>query len=162
MAGIVGYGCTGILAIGDDALPMNCPAWDVADLTPLWAEVSVRGEDRRIPGVPGVIPYRRRIDVTEHALTMVIIGTADRSGVEQTNAWVGLENNIAELWTKIINPLDTGNGLQIARLTMPSGALRYANIHILGLRLSEVQGDGTDFAYVVGALQISIPTGRFA
>lgn len=158
MAGLVGYGCTGALII--NTVPMNCPSWDITNLTPLWAEFTVRGDDRRIPGVAGVIPYKRRMDVTEHALEMVIIGGADRTGASNANPWVGLENNIAYLRTNVVDPTMTGNGTRAATLVLPSGATRFANIHVLSLRLSEVQGVD-DQAFVLAALQISIPLGVF-
>lgn len=160
MAGLVGYGCTGVLDI--DGTVMNCPAWDISDLTPLWAEVTQRGEDRRIPSLVGVWPHRRRMDVTEHALQIVIIGGADKDGTPVANAWIGLEDNINYLRGAVADPTNVSDGTRYATLTMPSGATRFAPIHVLGLRLSEAQGIGSEDAFVLAALQISIPGGAFA
>jgi hypothetical protein len=166
MAGLVGFGCTGQLWIGDGDMvetPMNTTAWDITNLTPLWAEFSVRGQDRRLPGVNGVIPYRRRFDITEHDLQMVIIGDADMNGNANSNAWIGLEENITFLREFVIDPPNPpgATGQKSARLVMPSGEERFANIHVLGLRLSETQGIGEEHAFCLAALKISIPQGVF-
>lgn len=157
--GLSGYGCTGTLTI--NAISLNCPAWDITDLTSLWAEVAQRGEDRRIPGVAGVIAYRRRNDVTEHSLAMVISGDVDSTGAPYANPWVGLETNIAALRTNVVDPTNLTDGTRPAILTMPSGATRTANVHVLGLRLSEAQGVDGVHAYAFAALTVSIPLGAF-
>lgn len=167
MAGMVGYGCTGELFIGDGdmvEIAMNTPAWDITNLVPLWVEFDVRGQDRKLPGTNGVIPYRRRFDVTEHELEIVIIGGADENGVANADPWIGLEDNINTLRQNVIDPPNPPGttGQKAARLVMPSGEERFANIHVLGMKLSTVQGtdDGLN-AYVVGTLTISIPQGVF-
>jgi hypothetical protein len=143
---------------------MNTPAWDITDLTPLWAQFDVRGQDRRLPGTNGVIPYRRRFDVTTHELPIVIIGGADENGVANSDGWVGLEDNINTLRQYVIDPPNPpgSTGQHAARLVMPSGQERFANIHVLGLRVSEAQGtdDGLN-AFMLGSLNISIPRGVF-
>ena len=158
--GLNGYGCTGNLTIG--GIDLNCPAWDITDLTPLWAEFDVRGDDRLLPGVAGVIPYRRRLDVTTHALAMLISGDVDRFGAVNANAWIGLEQNVAYLRANVVNPTNVGNGTRAAVLTMPSGATRNADVHALGLRVSSAVGARSEHALIKAVLQISIPAGVFA
>ena len=166
MAGLVGYGCTGQLYIGDGDLvevSMNNSGWDITDMTPLWAVFDVRGQDRRVPGVNGVVPYRRRFDVTEHGLDIVILGDADKDGNANADAWIGLQENIDYLRDNVIDPPNVpGSGLKLGRLVMPSGEQRYASIHVLGLTLSQTQGIGNEHAFVLGTLNISIPRGVFA
>lgn len=159
--GLENTGCTGTLQIG--TVVLSCPAWDITDLTPLWVETTVRGGDRLIPGAAGVRPFRRRVTVTTHALPMLISGDVDPLGVVNTDAWVGLEENLADLWTNVVAPTNTGDGTRAAILTMPSGATRTANVHVLGLRVGSTRGEPhRHHAVVRASLQISIPAGRFA
>lgn len=158
--GLQGVGCTGTLTI--DGVLLNTPAWDLTDLTPLWVEATVRGGDRLLPGVAGVIPYRRRLDVTEHALPMLISGDVDEAGADQANAWIGLEANIETLRSTVIEPTNVGDGTRPATLTLPSGLTRTADVHVLGLRVSGAVGAGSSHALVRAVLQISVPAGRFA
>lgn len=157
--GLNGYGCTGTLTI--DGVLLNTPAWDCTDLTTLWVEATVRGGDRLLPGVPGVIPYRRRLDVTTYALPMLISGDVDQDGTDYPNAWVGLETNMDVLWSDVVAPTNTGDGTRPAVLTMPSGLERTADVHVLGLRVSSAVGASTDHALVRAVLQLSVPAGRF-
>lgn len=157
---IANYGCTGILTINSIAL--NCPAWDIADLTPLWIEASQRGQDRLLPGVAGVIPYRRRLTVTEHVLEIVIVGDSTSTGTPVADAWDGLQANVEALRAGVVDPTNTGDGTRSATLLMPNGATRTASIHVLGMRVARVEGADGVFSVLNGALTISIPTGRFA
>lgn len=157
--GLTGYGCTGTLTI--DGVLLNTPAWDATDLTTLWVEASVRGGDRLLPGVAGVIPYRRRLDVTEYALPMLVSGDVDENGDDYADAWVGLETNLQWLWSNVVEPTNTGDGTRPATLTMPSGLERVADVHVLGLRVSSAVGAATRNALVRAVLQISVPAGRF-
>lgn len=140
-----------------DGIDMHTPAWTVVDVTSLWMGADVRGEDRLLPGVAGVIPYRRRNTVTQHSLPMIIIGSRNRLGVAYSDMWVGLESNINYLRTNVVNPTNVGDGTRSATLRMPSGALRTANIHILRLSLGEIKS-----GIMRATLDISIPAGVFA
>lgn len=156
---ITNYGCTGTLTIG--GVLLNCPAWDIPDLTTLWIEAAQRGDDRLIPGVAGVIPYRRRLTTTEHTLAMVIVGDSTSGGVLVTNAWQGLEANVGYLRDYVVDPTNIGDGTRFAILTLPSGAVRTANIHVTGMRVSSAEGADGLFTVLNAAMTISIPTGRF-
>lgn len=168
--GLVGYGCTGTLAIqwgtgsSNFMLVMNCPAWDISDLTPLLIEYSVRGDDRRVPGVTGVVPYRRRYDATEHALQMWITGDVDKDGNINSDAKKGLQTNLQYLRSTIVNPdIPNGmptNGTRLAQLTTPLGAVMSAYIHVLGLRTSDLM-IADDHAWVNAVLQVNVPGGVF-
>lgn len=155
MAGIIDYGCTGTLTIS--GVSMNTPAWDCVDLTELWLGGDVRGSDRLLPGVPGVKAYKRRTTVTGYSLPMVLTGEVDRFGTVNGDWWAGLEANIDYLRANVVDPTNLTDGTRAAVLTMPSGATRTADIHVLGLE------KGTVLAGVMLAtLDISIPDGVFA
>lgn len=158
MAEIEGYGCTGVLIIG--GIVMNGPAWDISDLTDLWFTADVRGDDRILPGVAGVIPYRRRTTVTRHDLTILVIGDVDATGAPHSDSYIGLETNISSLYTNVVTPTNTGDGTRAASLVLPSGATRTANIHILGL-VKQRQFLSDYQSALEATLQISIPAGRF-
>jgi hypothetical protein len=157
---IQNYGCTGTLTINSIAL--NGPAWDIPDLTALWIEATQRGEDRLIPGAVGVIPYRRRLTVTEHTLGMWIVGDTDRTGAANADAWIGLQANIEYLRANVVDPTNLTDGTRVATLTMPNGSTRTANIHVTGMRIQGIEGDDGVFNDANAVLMISIPAGRFA
>lgn len=159
MSGLANYGCTGNLTIG--GVDLNGPAWDIPDLTPLWIEATQRGEDRLIPGAIGVLAYRRRLTVTEHSLAMVIIGDMDRTGNPVADAWVGLQDNIEYLRANVVDPTNLTDGTRTGVLVMPSGATRTADVHVTGMRLSDLSGADGVFTSINAVLMLSIPTGRF-
>jgi hypothetical protein len=156
---LLGTGASGTLTVA--SVSLNCPAWDITDLTPLWHDWNIRGSDRRIPGVNGVRPYRRRYDVTEIPLTIWITGDVDRFGAPQTDAWAGLANNVNYLTTNVVAPTNTGDGTRAAVLTVPGLANRNANIHVLKLQPQRVVGDHSVNVLMIATLTISIPAGRF-
>lgn len=161
---IEGYGATGTLTI--DGVSLNCPAWDAFDLSGLWIEGSVRGSDRLIPGAAGVLPFRRRRTVTTYQLPLIIVGMVDENGADYEDAMAGLELNLETLRSGVIEPTNTGDGTRAAVLSMPSGASRTADVHVLELTVSPVaarrQGTIVTHARVRAVLELSVPAGRFA
>lgn len=146
---------TGALEI--NGVSMHTYAWTVVDVTPLWMGAEIRGQDRLLPTTPGVIPYRRRMTVTRHSLPMVIVGYVDQYDTPYSDPWEGLETNIDFLRAWVVDPTNVGDGTVSASLTMPSGGVRTADIHVLGLMLGEVSK-----ARIRATLEISIPEGVFA
>lgn len=140
-----------------NGISMHTSAWTVVDVTVLWMGADIRGADRILPTTPGVIPYRRRMTVTRHSLPMVIVGHVDQAGLPYADPWEGLETNIDYLRAWIVDPTNSGDGTLPASLTMPSGAVRTADIHVLGLNLGIVSR-----ARMRATLDISIPEGVFA
>jgi hypothetical protein len=140
-----------------NGVPLHTPAWTVIDVTRLWMGADIRGQDRILPTTPGVIPYRRRMTVTRYSLPMVIIGHVDMSGTPNTDIWEGLEYNIDFLRAWIVDPTNAGDGTLPASLTMPSGLVRTADVHVLGLNLGIVSR-----ARMRATLEISLPQGVFA
>lgn len=147
-----------------NGVPMKTRAWTCPDLTPLWMPPAVRGSDRLIPGLAGVIPFRRRKTVTQYALDFRISGISDANGEIVAGSGNGpeefemLELNLDYLRQNVIDPriIPNVDGTVPGVLTMPSGDTRNANVHVLGFtvnaRVSHV---------LQGVLDISIPSGGF-
>lgn len=151
-----------------NGVPMKTRAWTCPDLTPLWLPSAVRGRDRIIPGATGVLPYRRRKTVTQYALDFRVAGISDMHGVVVTGTgsatgngpeeFEQLEYNLNYLRQNVIDPRISPNldGTVPGVLTMPSGAIRTADVHVLGFTVN------VRVAHVIqGVLDISIPAGGF-
>lgn len=147
-----------------NGVPMKTRAWTCPDLTPLWLPPSVRGQDRLLPGAAGVRAYPRRKTVTEYALDFRVSGMADMNGNVVSGSGNGpeefeqLELNMNYLRQNVldadvsINPNGTIPGV----LTMPSGNVRTAAVHVLGFTVN------TRVSHILqGTLDISIPAGGF-
>lgn len=149
-----GQSCLGQFVI--NGVDMITPAWEVVDLTSLWLTPRVRGSDRLIPGINGVRPFKRRTTVTEHNLPFVVVGGFDQAGVALADPWAGLQANIDYLRLNVVDPTGVTDGTRVATLTMPSGAVRTADIHVLGMTPGERVKWIAKFT-----LDISIPAGGF-
>lgn len=154
-----------------DAISMNPAngAWAVlgdetgkGGLVHLWAGFEVRGEDRLLPGAPGVIAYPRRLTKTKHDLRLLIVGDViGQTGAPASNTTEGLATNIEYLRANVIAPVVSTTGTRAATITVPGAASRAASIHVLGMKIeSYMLGDCGSIA--VTTLQIDIPAGRFA
>lgn len=162
MAGFNFSTVEGNLVLND--VPMKTYAWTCPDLTPLWMPSAVRGTDRILPGASGVIAYRRRKTITQYALDFRVSGISDQYGEIVAGTGNGpeefeqLEYNLDYLRQNVIDPRTSPNpdGTIYGELTMPSGDVRTAYVHVLGFtvnaRVSHV---------LQGVLDISIPSGGF-
>lgn len=165
---LTNYGIEGSLSI--DGVNMNRPAWAVlgdekgtGGLVPLWADFDVRGEDRLLPSVAGVIAYPRRLTVTRYDLRLLVVGDVDSAGSPTADSVIGLQNNIEYIRANVLAPVVSSTGTRAGVLTLPSAATRSATIHVLGV-VTQSYGfaSGCSGAIWIGTLQISIPAGRFA
>lgn len=147
-----------------NGVPMKTRAWTCPDLTPLWMPPTIRGSDILIPGVAGVIPNRRRKTVTQYALDFRVAGISDMMGLVTTGTGNGveefaqLEYNLDYLRQNVIDTRTSPNldGTVPGVLTMPSGDVRTANVHVLGFEVNN------RVSHVLqGVLSISIPSGGF-
>lgn len=147
-----------------NGVPMKTRAWTCPDLTPLWMPTAIRGSDRLIPGAAGVIPFRRRTTVTQYALDFRIAGISTADGEIVDGSGNGpeefemLELNLNYLRQNVIDPRISPNadGTVPGVLTMPSGDVRTANVHVLGFTVN------ARVAHVLqGVLDLSIPAGGF-
>lgn len=111
---------------------MQRAAWHVS-LTPLLATPDARGSDRLLPGVAGVIPYRRRSTVTRYSLPFIVIGTYDRLGNMNADPEAGLDANIAWLNANLLLPTGAGDGTRVAVFTPRGLAAITADVHVLGI-----------------------------
>lgn len=151
-----------------DGLSMNRPAFAIVGdergeggYVKLWADFDVRGEDRILPSATGVIAYPRRMTVTRVDFRLLVVGDVDQAGAPVVDSVVGLQNNIEYIRANIVAPVATSTGTRVAILTMPSGATRSADIHVLGV-VTQSYGIVDCGSIWIGTLQISIPAGRFA
>jgi hypothetical protein len=147
-----------------NGIPMKTRAWTCPDLTPLWLPPAVRGEDRTLPFSPGVVPYKRRRTVTQYSLDFRIAGISDQAGNITPGMGNGIEEfqqleyNLDYLRLNVLDPEAATNadGTVPGVLTMPSGEIRTANVHVLGFSVS------ARVAHVLqGVLDISVPSGGF-
>lgn len=163
---LVNFSREGTLTIG--GILMNRAAFAIVGdergkggLVPLWADFDVRGQDRLVPSASGVVPYPRRLTVTRHDLRLLIAGDVDQAGTPVADAIAGLEANLEYVRTNVVAPVVSSTGTRSATLTMPSGATRTANIHVLRLQTESYLLSDCE-ALHVGTLQISIPAGRLS
>lgn len=166
MAGFNFSTVEGNLTLND--VPMKTRAWTCPDLTPLWMPPSIRGSDRILPGASGVIGNPRRITVTQYSLDFRISGMSDMYGTAVTGAgsaagngpeeFEQLEYNLTYLRDNVIDTRQApnANGTIPGVLTMPSGQIRTANVHVLGFTVN------SRVSHILqGVLDISIPAGGF-
>lgn len=151
------YGCTGTLVIED--FPLNTPSWDIPSLVKLWAEADVRGENKLLPGAPGMRPYPTRLTESTHELAFFIFGDTALDGTFIANGWEGLQDHLDALWTNVFAPVTTGTGTRTATLTLPSGDVRTAEVQFEPLTFA---GDVYDARHVEAVITMIIPAGRFA
>jgi hypothetical protein len=121
--------------------------WTITSLAQLYRNPELRGSDRIIPGVAGVIPYLRRATVTRYSLPLVVSGYDGAS-----DPYVGTAAALHEL-SAICRPTNEGDGTRSAVFTMPHGPSVTAQVHVIGLN--------GDFAgpYWTGTFELSDPTG---
>lgn len=141
-----------------NGVSMHTYGWNVLDLRLLWVGQALRGTDRVLPGVRGVLPFRRRKTVFQAPLPMLITGTSDMfggppvSGVQEQ-----LQANIEYLKTNVLEPTNVGDGTLPADLFMPDGTQLEADVHVLGFTPAQWHP-----YHVGGILDLSIPSGGFS
>lgn len=139
-----------------NSIPLATPAWEILDLSELLNGPDIRGADRRLPGVAGVIPNKRRVDVSVRSLPMLIYGDYDQEGDEYDNPHAGLVANLAYLRDNLLLPTGTGDGTLPATLHLLEVTMT-ADVHVLSPLAT-----GMLTGYEMRAtLDISIPGGYF-
>lgn len=137
-----------------DGVSMSTPAWCTHDLSALWGTPDLRGDDRLLPGVVGVIAYRRRATVTRLSLPFLVVGQYDRDGVEYPDPFIGLQTNLAYLMANVLLPTNTGDGTREMVWYLPDGGDVTVDVHVLGYR------PGLTLEGVArGTLELSVPGG---
>ena len=162
---LTNYNLEGSMTI--DGISMNRPAFaiigderGVGGYVQLWADFDVRGQDRLLPGAVGVIAYPRRMTARRMDFRLLVAGDVNQAGTPVADSKIGLQNNLEYIRANVLEPVASSTGTRTAVLTLPSGATRTAEIHVLGVvTQSYLLADcGTIW---VGTLQINIPSGRF-
>lgn len=139
---------------------MHGPAWHVVDLTELLTGPELRGTDRLLPGVAGVVANRRRPTVTKVALPMVVAGDCNQAGEPYTDVagpddWRGLRRNIAALRAAVVNP--PAGITRTAVVTFPEGGSISGQIHVERLQPGKRLG-----GIMLAVLDITIPAGALS
>lgn len=130
-------------------------AWKIKDLAPLLNR-AVRGGDRKIPGVAGVTPHRRRRDVFTVSLELMLYGRVNNAGAPWADGRRGLYGNSEYLIAQLIDAATAADGTRAAVLHLPDGTTRTGNVHVAGLEFAGERG-GTKWR---GILRLSIPAGQ--
>ena len=147
---------TGSLTISGLNLSVG-PAYLTPNLWALYATWDVRGSDRLLPGVNGVIPYRRRITVTTQTVELLISGHTSYTGAAVSPRTLCLEQNITHLRDVIVVPPPAHPGTRPATLVLPSGASLTGAVHVVRFEPGEVIA-----GWMQATLTLSIPGGRLA
>jgi hypothetical protein len=144
--------CNGLLTV--NGVSMHTPAWCMVDLGDLWFPAKTRGSNVLIPGAVGRRAYPVRADETTYSLPMLISGVVDQLGGPYPDAMVGLERNLVELAAVFVP--DPNVATVSASLTMPSGAVRTAEVQIVGVKLGKQVGP-----VVRAIVEMVVPAGSF-
>lgn len=161
MAGLVHYGKSGTLTL--NGVSMNCPAWDIPNLTVLRSNRETTGSNARIAGLVGSRAKRRRYAEVEFQLAGFLIGHATRLGVAVVAANEGLQANIDYLLTNVVDPVaEDGDPSIPAVLTVPGQANRAADVQAEFVFGDEVGNAAWTRARVPFVLRLTVPVGRFA
>ena len=152
--------CFGSLTV--NSVLLNGPAWCAYDLTVLFDEADLRGSDRLIPSLAGVVANRRRRTVTRKDIPLAITGLYDRLGVRQADRAMSLIANIEYLKDNLGFASTSGGGTVTASWLRSDGTTRTASVHVLSLRHALLAPNATRAIYVSNAvLSLSLPAGRF-
>lgn len=102
-------------------IPLSTPAFTVVDLSQLYDDADVKGEDYDIPHANGVISLPRRIALSKREVPMVIFGDADVEGEVATDQRAQLIANIAYLRANVTALVTSGDGTREAILHLAGG-----------------------------------------
>lgn len=121
---------SGALRIGGFDLETECSTV-LEPFTPLWTVGAlVESEAVHLGGRPGDLVWAPEIGSWEFQMSFVLVGEVDPDGLVFDNPWEGLESNMNRLNTEFLLPIASNNGKRQARLTMPSGEYRYADVQM--------------------------------
>jgi hypothetical protein len=89
------------------AIPLNTPAWECVDYSPLYDTAPLVGANRAIPGVAGKLAVARERDEWQVSLRLVVLGSHDYEGNEYAEPREGLRTNLRFLRTSVFRPAIT-------------------------------------------------------
>jgi hypothetical protein len=138
-----------------DGISLDTNAWRITDLRPLYGAADVRGQDRLLPGVAGVVPYRRRRTVSMRALELAIFGDYDTDDEPTVGDFAAqCDANIAYLRANVADPTNVGDGTRTAVLHRADLSFESGQVHVVDFTFAR---GGPDWA--VFTLGLSIPDG---
>lgn len=111
-------------------VPLQTPAFELLDLSPLWQRGNKRGSDRLVPHRVGEVGYPRRYTGTRRDVPGAVYGNKDQNGVIYSDMRIGLELNVEYLQTELEDPPDSPLITRTARLHMPDGDVREGEVHV--------------------------------
>lgn len=126
--------CMGTVTI--DGISMHRRAWELIDLTPLFADPAQRGRNRLMPLSPGTIAYAPRLTETRFSLPLLVCGHWDENDdyVAVADIYEQLELNVESLMTTVLLPTGAGSGTRTFEWTLPSGAIVTSEVQVLPSR----------------------------
>jgi hypothetical protein len=139
-----------------NTVPMACPAWEIPDLSPLLDNAQVRGSDRILPSVDGVLAYRRRPTATVVTLPLDVVGLVDWDGNTVADPFAQLNIHMDYLRTNLGFASATGDGTVPAILHRGSVDPMVGDVHFLGFKGSRTMGAGL----LRTTFDLSIPAGQ--
>lgn len=116
----------------------------------------LRGSDRVIPGVAGVVPLRRRTTATRYDLELYVCGDDDGAGLPFTDVQAGLVSNLNVVINSIADPPTPPTVTRSAVWTPYNSAPKTFDVVVEGFTIGAAVNEST----VRTVLSIMLPGGR--
>lgn len=97
------------------AIPLNTPAWECESYADFY-DITIVGNDRAIPGVPGRLFQPRELDEHQVTLRVTIFGFEDWEGTPYDDPRVGVRLNRLYLRDNLLLPQTTARPVTLYRL----------------------------------------------
>lgn len=130
-------------------------AWGIKDTSPL-LDMAVRGEDILIPGIDGVVPQVRRLDILVVSLGLMIFGQKNVNGTPYSDQRLGVYTNLHYLNENVVKPTATGDGTRPVVFTVTGLGVFEADAHVL----PPLDHGSITNGYMRGILRLSFHEGR--
>ncbi len=103
-------------------------AWNIPDLHTLWLPTATKGANDQLAGSNGTAPNTWFLDEGVYPLLLGVAGTHNVSGTPYADPLVGLETNLAYLYTNVFVPPTYPTASRTGSLLMPGGSTRTGNV----------------------------------
>lgn len=134
--------------------PLRGNAWWILDLSPVWGFPQTIGDNIRIGGTNGRIPYPVDLDQGVYTMAIQVCGDVDRNAsATPSGAIQGLRDNLSDLWANV-GPAPYPSAYRDAILVEPDGTEIPCQIQTR-LQLGRTKGSE---AWV--AIDVTVPSGR--
>lgn len=147
--------CQGTVEI--DGFDMHRLAVELFDLSELYGQPALRGDNRLMPGTPGTIAYAPRITQTRFSLPLLVNGHWDLNDdyVAAADIWDQLAENIADLMAGVLLPTGSGGGTRTLVWTVPSVGTVTSEVQVLQSQPPVTLGSAT----IITTLELLAPDG---